>query len=288
MNPYSLSKNSWADSTNPCCCRRIHVRIQRIHGAVKESIGGFNESIHTINESQYGFDESMLIVEESGQGGRQTRCCLMNAAIAMTFETAGSKIFSILFYSHGILTRLVYSVQASPNISDNFFSSSGALLLNMMNRMIPSTRPNHVSSINPTHGTTNKHTPVYKGCFTMENGPDVINLCFGTLIRINICDQIQLIRPMISTMVETINNQEGGPPTKNVAGDKMFIRMATSIIGKINLAVLLPIPINSLMFISTCIEKYRPGFTVQRRREFSASLLRIYLFIASRKSRRRL
>ena len=183
----------------------------------------------------------------------------------MTFETAGSKIFSILFYSHGILTRLVYSVQASPNISDNFFSSSGALLLNMMNRIIPSTTPNHVLMMNPTHGTTNKHTPVYKGCFTMENGPDVINLCFGTLIRINICDQMQLTRPMISTMVEIINNQEGGPPIKNAAGNRMFIRMPRMIVGKINLAVLLPIPINSLIFISIFIEKYRCGFIARRR-----------------------
>ncbi|HVN14695.1 MAG TPA: hypothetical protein VMT73_03065, partial [Anaerolineales bacterium] len=35
-------------------------------------------------------------------------------------------VFSIAFYNHGILTFFVYSVQALPNIFDNFFSSSGA------------------------------------------------------------------------------------------------------------------------------------------------------------------
>ena len=183
----------------------------------------------------------------------------------MTFAAADFKTFSVLFYNQGILTLWVYSIQAFPNILDNFVSSSGAYLRNMMNRIIPSTTPNQVSMINPTHGTTNKDTPVYKGCFTMENGPDVINLCFGTLIRINICDQIQLTRPMISTMVEIINNQEGGPPIKKIAGNKMLIRMPTMIIGKINLAVLLPIPINSLIFISIFIEKYRCRFIAQRR-----------------------
>ena len=74
------------------------------------------------------------------------------------------------------------------------------------------TTPNHVFSISPTEGTTNKHAPVYKGCFTIENGPDVINLCFGTFININICAQIQLTRPMISTRVEIINTKDDVAP----------------------------------------------------------------------------
>ena len=84
----------------------------------------------------------------------------------------------------------------------------------MINKVIPITTPNHVFIINPTHGMTNKDTPVYKGCFTIENGPDVINLCFGTFIIINICDQIQFIRPIISTMVEIIYKEDDGPPIK--------------------------------------------------------------------------
>ena len=74
------------------------------------------------------------------------------------------------------------------------------------------TTPNHVFIMNPTDGMTNKDTPVYKGCFTIENGPDVINLCFGTFININICDQMQFMRPIINTTVEIINNQAGSPP----------------------------------------------------------------------------
>ena len=84
-----------------------------------------------------------------------------------------------------------------------------------MNKVIPITTPNHVFIINPTHGMTNKDTPVYKGCFTIENGPDVINLCFGTFININICDQIQFIRPIISTMSEIINTKDDGPTIKS-------------------------------------------------------------------------
>jgi hypothetical protein len=78
---------------------------------------------------------------------------------------------------------------------------------------------------------TNKDTPVYKGCFAIENGPDVINLCFGTFININICDQIQFIRPMISTMKDTINNRDEGPPTKKYDGKRMFIMIPKIIIG---------------------------------------------------------
>jgi hypothetical protein len=101
---------------------------------------------------------------------------------------------------------------------------------------------------------TNKDTPVYKGCFTIENGPDVINLCFGTFININICDQIQFIRPIISTMVEIINNKDDGPPIIKYDGNKIFIMMPIIIIGNIILPVLSPIPINSLIFISSSIE----------------------------------
>ena len=124
----------------------------------------------------------------------------------------------------------------------------------MINKVIPITTPNHVFIINPTHGMTNKDTPVYKGCFTIENGPDVINLCFGTFIIINICDQIQFIRPIISTMVEIINNKDDGPPIKKYDGNKMFIMMPIIIIGNMILPVLSPIPINSLIFINTFIE----------------------------------
>jgi hypothetical protein len=101
---------------------------------------------------------------------------------------------------------------------------------------------------------TNKDTPVYKGCFTIENGPDVINLCFGTFIIINICDQIQFIRPIISTIVEIINNKEDGPPIKKYDGNKIFIMMPIIIMGNMILPVLSPIPINSLIFKCTSIE----------------------------------
>ncbi|HVN14696.1 MAG TPA: hypothetical protein VMT73_03070 [Anaerolineales bacterium] len=124
----------------------------------------------------------------------------------------------------------------------------------MINKVIPITTPNHVFIMNPTHGMTNKDTPVYKGRFTMENGPDVINLCFGTFISINICDQIQFIRPIINTMVEIINTKDDGPPIKKYDGNKMFIMMPTMMIGNIILPVLSPIPINSLMFTSASIE----------------------------------
>jgi hypothetical protein len=127
-------------------------------------------------------------------------------------------------------------------------------MLNMINRVIPITTPNHVFTINPTHGMTNKDTPIYRGCFTIENGPDVINLCFGTFIIISICDQMQSIRPIISTMVETINSKHDGPPITKYDGNRMFIMMPISIIGNIILPVLSPIPINSLIFINTFIE----------------------------------
>lgn len=73
--------------------------------------------------------------------------------------------------------------------------------------------PNHVLQRIPTHGSTSKATPIYKGCLTTEYGPVVISSFRGILVRINITDHPQFITPGIKISIEIMVNAGDGPPT---------------------------------------------------------------------------
>src|SRR5438067_6333560 len=76
-------------------------------------------------------------------------------------STHRHSVFQGAGHSQGILTDLVYSVQAAPKVFDKVVSSIGAKIREPMYRTAPTTAPSHVLRTKPSQGSTSSATAVY-------------------------------------------------------------------------------------------------------------------------------
>src|SRR4029453_13712205 len=105
-----------------------------------------------------------------------------------------------------------------PKDPKNALSPAAAKIRDPTYSTAPIRTPSHVSSRNPTQGTTSSATAAYSGCLTKAYGPSVISRPRGTFLRMRITDQIQIMTPGTSTAADRTRSPVGGPPTSNQLG----------------------------------------------------------------------